>query len=61
MFDEMDEGTQIFKVTNDPPVGASRFLDYKPHAPDYYLKLAGRISELFKDRIPATEEMPEID
>ena len=61
MFDEMDEGTQIFKVTNDPPVGASRFLDYKPHPPDYYLKLAGRISELFKGRIPATEAMPEID
>ena len=26
MFDEMDEGTAIFKCTNDPPVGESKFL-----------------------------------
>ncbi|MAG55584.1 MAG: xylosidase/arabinosidase [Planctomycetes bacterium] len=29
MFDEVDEGTAIFKCTNDPPVGASPFLDYE--------------------------------
>lgn len=29
MFDEMDEGTCIFKVANDPPVGKSPFLNYE--------------------------------
>ncbi len=29
MFDEMDEGTAIFKCTNTPPVGASRFVTYE--------------------------------
>lgn len=61
MFDEMDEGTQIFKVTNDPPAGATRFLDYKPHAPDYYLKLAGKIVQLFRGEVPATDDMPAIE
>lgn len=58
MFDEMDEGTQIFKVTNDPPVGASPFLTYAPQEPDYYLRLAGAIGKLMNDEIPATEELP---
>jgi len=26
MFDEVDEGTAIFKVTNQPPVGESKFV-----------------------------------
>ena len=29
MFDEVDEGTAIFKCTNDPHVGESRFLTYE--------------------------------
>lgn len=60
MFDEMDEGTQIYKVSNDVPVGKTRFLDYKPHAPDYYLRLAGQVRRLMAEEIPATDELPEI-
>lgn len=59
MFDEMDEGTQIFKVSNDVPVGDSQFLNYSPHAPDYYLRLTGAIRRLFRDQIPDTDELPE--
>jgi hypothetical protein len=59
MFDEMDEGTQIFKVTNDVPVGKTRFLDYSPHAPDYYLRLTGSIRRMLRDEVPATDDLPE--
>ena len=40
MFDEVDEGTAIFKCTNDPPVG--NFVTYESLPSDYYLKLAGK-------------------
>ena len=37
MFDEVDEATAIFKCTNNPPVGKSRFLDYEGLPSDHYL------------------------
>jgi hypothetical protein len=39
MFDEVDEGTAIFKCTNNPPVG--RFATYDGMPSDLYLRLAG--------------------
>lgn len=39
MFDEVDEGTAIFKCTNNPPVGQFCTLEGLPS--DYYLQLAG--------------------
>ncbi len=39
MFDEMDEGTCIFNVSQDPPVGTSPFLTYDGRPADHYLKL----------------------
>lgn len=39
MFDEIDEGTALFKCTNDPPVGASKFQTFEGLPSDYYLKL----------------------
>lgn len=39
MFDEVDEGTAIFKCTNEPPVG--RFATYEGLPSDFYLKLCG--------------------
>lgn len=45
MFDEVDEGTAIFKLSNNPPTtGPLRFLA-EPNLPsDHYLKLAGEIA-----------------
>ncbi len=58
MFDEMDEGTQIFKVTDNPPVGESPFLTYKGDPSDHYLWLAGRIRALITGEIKDSAELP---
>jgi hypothetical protein len=46
MFDEVDEGTAIFKCTNDPPVG--RFCTYEGLSSDHYLKLTGLAGRLLR-------------
>ncbi len=48
MFDEMDEGTAIFKTTGDPPVGESRFVSEPGVKPDHYLWLTGEIGKLLR-------------
>lgn len=50
MFDEIDEGTAIFKCTNTPPAGASRFLTYEGLPSDHYLRLVGRGTRLIRGR-----------
>jgi hypothetical protein len=59
MFDEIDEGTAIFKCTNKPPVGASPFLTYGGLRTDHYLWLTGQAGKLLRGEIPAAEKMPE--
>ena len=59
MFDEMDEGTAIFKCTNDPPVGESRFLTLEGLPSDHYLWLTGTGAKLLRGEINATEEPPQ--
>jgi len=58
MFDEVDEGTAIFKCTNDPPVGASRFLTYENLPSDHYLWLVGMGGRLLRGEIPPTAALP---
>jgi hypothetical protein len=58
MFDEMDEGTAIFKCTNDPPVGASRFLTLEGLPSDHYLWLTGMGGKLLRGEVAGTEELP---
>jgi hypothetical protein len=58
MFDELDEGTAIFKCTDDPPVGASRFLTLEGLPSDHYLWLAGLGRKLLRGEVEATEEVP---
>ncbi|MBI1335385.1 MAG: xylosidase/arabinosidase [Phycisphaera sp.] len=58
MFDEIDEGTAICKVDNDPPIGASPFLTYKPQPEDHYMWLVGRAQQVLQNKAKLTPEIP---
>jgi hypothetical protein len=47
MFDEVDEGTAIFKVTNKPPV-QGHFNTYDGLPSDWYLRLTGEGAKLIR-------------
>jgi hypothetical protein len=51
MFDEMDEGTAIFKTDKHPPVGDSRFLAEPDLPNDQYLWLTGMLGKLLRGEI----------
>ncbi|HZZ70877.1 MAG TPA: glycoside hydrolase family 71/99-like protein [Pirellulales bacterium] len=59
MFDEMDEGTAIFKITNDPPAGESRFVTPEGLPTDQYLWLAGQGARLLRGEIEPSEHVPD--
>jgi hypothetical protein len=59
MFDEMDEGTAIFKCSNEVPVGQqSKFVTYDGLPSDFYLKLAGAGTQMLRGQIPVTNQPP---
>lgn len=59
MFDEVDEGTAIMKVSQNPPAGPSPFLTFEPGIPsDYYLYLAGYAGKVLKNQLPLPEQIP---
>jgi hypothetical protein len=59
MFDEVDEGTAIFKVTNTPPVGKGvQFVTYEGLPSDHYLRLTGLAGKVIRGELPATDELP---
>ena len=58
MFDEMDEGTAIFKCTGNPPSGASSFLDNEGLPTDHYLWLVGQGGRLLRGEIPVDGGLP---
>lgn len=59
MFDEVDEGTAIFKVTNTPPVGDGvRFVTYEGLPSDHYLRLTGLAGKVIRGEHPPTDELP---
>lgn len=58
MFDEMDEGTAIFKCTNSPPVGSSKFVTYGDLPSDHYLWLTGMGGRLIRGELEPTDKMP---
>ncbi len=64
MFDEVDEGTAIFKVTNNPPRpgGVDMFVTYDidgyPLPSDEYLWLVGQASRGLRGEIPVNQTRP---
>ena len=59
MFDEVDEGTAIFKCTNDPPTGnGAKFLNYEQLPSDFYLRLVGEGGKMLRGERPVTEALP---
>jgi hypothetical protein len=60
MFDEVNEGTAIFKCTDNPPVSReAQFtgMDGKPS--DYYLWLAGQAAKMLRKEVPLSVGLPE--
>jgi hypothetical protein len=57
MFDEMDEGTAIFKCANNLPVGP-KLCDYEGLPSDYYLWLTGQAGKMLRGEIPISQHIP---
>jgi hypothetical protein len=58
MFDEVDEGTAIFKCTNDVPIGSAPFLDYEGLPSDHYLWLTGQGAAMLRGDLPLQVTAP---
>jgi len=59
MFDEINEGTAIFKCTNEPPVNQppAKFLTYEGLPSDHYLWLTGQAGKMLRREIPLDKEL----
>ncbi|MXV14059.1 xylosidase [Pedobacter sp. HMF7056] len=59
MYDEVDEGTAIMKVSGNPPVGPSPFVKFEEGIPnDYYLYLAGYAGDVLKKKRALPPSIP---
>lgn len=60
MFDEVDEGTAIFKCTNDVPISdKASFVTYEGMPSDYYLRLAGAGAKLLRGELSTDLPQPQ--
>ncbi len=62
MFDELDEATAVFKITNNPPVATEQvsFLPLEEGLPsDYYLQVVRQIGGLLRGNIPPDAKLPD--
>jgi hypothetical protein len=57
MFDEVDEGTAIFKVRSTPPA-QGHFVGYGGLPSDWYLRLIGEAAQRLRDKQPIPLEIP---
>jgi hypothetical protein len=57
MFDEVDEGTAVFKVSNRPP-RPGRFLTYDGLPADWYLRLTGEGTNVIRGERPNRGTIP---
>ena len=59
MFDEIDEGTAIFKCAKKVPVGASVFVPIDEDVEsDHYLWLVGQAGKMLRKEIPLDKQQP---
>ena len=62
MFDEVNEGTAIFKCTDNPPVGKEvKFVGMDGMPSDHYLWLTGEAAKMLRCEKPLSFEMPRRD
>lgn len=60
MFDEVDEGTAIFKCSDNPPVSdKAKFIDMDGQPSDHYLWLTGEATKMLRNEKPLSLTMPE--
>ncbi|NDV60348.1 xylosidase [Bacteroides sp. 519] len=60
MFDEIDEGTAIFKCAKKVPVGKSVFVPIDEELQsDHYLWLVGQSGKMLRKEIPLSKKQPE--
>lgn len=60
MFDEVNEGTAIFKVTDNPPVSeTAEFAGMDGMPSDHYLFLTGEIAKMLRGERPLDKTMPQ--
>jgi hypothetical protein len=57
MFDEVDEATAVFKVSNSPPTQA-RFATYEGLPADWYLRLTGEGAKVIQGEREARAALP---
>jgi hypothetical protein len=59
MYDEIDEGSAIIKVTDTPPNTADvNFVGNDGVPSDQYLFLTGKAAQMLRGEIPGSKEMP---
>lgn len=60
MFDEVNEGTAIFKCSDNPPVSdVAKFVDMDGRPSDWYLWLTGEAAKMLRKEKPLTMTLPE--
>jgi hypothetical protein len=60
MFDEVNEGTAIFKCSDDPPVSEiAKFVGLEGRPSDWYLWLTGQVAKMLRKEIPLSFTQPE--
>jgi hypothetical protein len=60
MFDEVNEGTAIFKCTDNPPVSnVAKFVGMDGLPSDHYLWLTGEAAKMLRKEIPVNLGIPE--
>jgi hypothetical protein len=58
MFDEVNEGTAIYKVASQTPVGKN-FVTLEGLPTDWYLRVTGAATEMIRNETPLSLRIPD--